>query len=162
MEDEKIELLSQCIAELLVDVTPKKTHVYQLYINHYLLSRVPNNIIKRINSDEIIKEVIGIHHYFAFKSDFLDHPSNGSIDSLMIPFDVASHSEKYITDYEQMKVFLTNKSDNWWRSLSLAWLKKTGEKIPLAKHYQRQQERESVYEYLPLIEDVKYIIITYL
>ena len=164
MEDEKIELLAQCIAELLVDITPKKTHVYQDYINHYLLSRIPNNIIKRINSDEVIKEVIGIHHYFIFKSNFIDHPSNVSLDSLMIPFYATSPNsyKKYISDWEYIAYFLKNKSDKWWRSLSLAWFKKTGDKIPLAKHYQRQLERQSVYEYLPLIEDVQYIIITYL
>ena len=55
-----------------------------------------------------------------------------------------------------------NKSDKWWRSISLAWLKKTGEIIPLKKHYQRQQERESVYEYIPLIEDAQFIISSYL
>ena len=162
MEDDKLDILATCISELLTtDITLKKVQVYQLYINHYLLSRVPDNIIKKINSDEIIKEVIGIHHYYAFKSDFIDHPSSCSLDSLSLPF-VPFPYKKYITDCEQMKVFLTNKSDKWWRSLSLAWLKKTGEIIPLKKHYQRQQERESVYEYIPLIEDAQFIISSYL
>ena len=165
-----IELMARCLEDLLccsptfsAPFRPRSKMYIQDYINFYLLRRVSDAVQQRIYSDQVLNAIIS--------QDPRENPESPQITawdgrSYFLSTQFRNIGEKYMTSWKKMHAYLLGKDTEWWNHLSEKWMQQVGYQAFDSKtHSQRQRDRESwayARRYIPLNEDVQYVILTYL
>lgn len=162
-----IELMARCLEDLLccqyLTLTARSKMCIQDYINSYLMRRVTDTVQQKIYSDQVLNAIIS--------QDPRENPESPQITAwdgypYFLSTQFRDMGGKYITSWQKMYAYLLGEDTEWWDHLSDKWMQQIGGQVFGGEiHAQRQRDRESwayARRYLPLNEDVQYVILTYL
>jgi len=154
-----IELMARCLEDLLcwryLTSAVRSKMCMQDYIKVYLMKRVPNTVRQKIYSDQVLNAIIT-----------QDPRANPESPQITVSTQFRDLGDKYIVSWQKMHAYLLGGGTEWWDHLSEKWMQQVGQQVFNDQiHTQRQRDRESwayARRYLPLNEDVQYVILTYL
>jgi len=156
-KDKIIELLARCLEDLFdwsstQRLQTKSKLSVQNYITINLLRRINDNVLQRINADQVLSAIITPIAWYE--------------DPYLLSPQFIEIGNKYVTTWKKINAYLLGKDAQWWNHISIKWMKKTGESIFNHQiHTQRTRDREnweSTRDHLPLNEDIQHLIFTYL
>ena len=184
MEDDKIKLLALCLDDMVKRIGHPQDRKMILELQNYtiicVLNKLDKDIQRKIYSDEVLSDLLYNCPYLICPSsaDFLDHrginlmytPTSATLSFNHLYSHDPPHTIKYTSSWKQISNFIQGIRENWWDSITSAWIQKTALNFDVTRHQNRQIEREAavheltqIKHYIPhFTQDLIYAIITYL